>query len=116
MRTKPSVSSRRTSAQWEQIVEQSETTALSLRAFCTEIGVPLQSLYYWRSKLRGSAPRRPSGFMELKAVNVPATPPPAEGAIELRLTNGRIVRVTGGRVDAQALSMLIQVAEAGSSC
>ena len=46
MRTKPTASSRRTHAQWKQSVEQSETTALSLRAFCDEIGVHLQSLYY----------------------------------------------------------------------
>ena len=119
MRTKPSTSSRRTSAQWEKIVEQSETTALPRRAFCREIGVSVQSLYYWRSKLKVHAPRKPSGFTELNPVlgsAAPPPPPPVEGAMELRLTNGRIVRIMGGSVNVQALRTLIQLAEAGDPC
>ena len=36
--------------------------------------------------------------------------------MELRLTNGRIVRIMGGSVNVQALRTLIQLAEAGDPC
>lgn len=117
MQTKPSVHSRRASAQWEHIVEQPETTTLSLRAFCDELGLSLQSLYYWRSKFRGRARRKSHGFTQLQPAKLPAPPPKqAMGAMELHLTNGRVVRITGGGVDAQALRTLIEAAEVGGPC
>lgn len=117
MQTKPSVPSRRTSAQWEHIVEQSEATTLSLRAFCHEMGLSLQSLYYWRSKFQRRPRRKSRGFTQLQPAQLSAPlPKQVEGTMELRLTNGRVVRITGGGVDAQALRTLIEVAEAGGAC
>ncbi len=101
-----------------EIVEQSKSTTLSLRAFSAEAGVPLPGLYHWRSKLKSSVTAQLRGFSEMKPPFAPTPPttPRREGMIEVRLANGRVVRVTGGQVDAQVLQTVIEAAEAGGAC
>lgn len=106
-------------AEWARIVDESKKTTLSLRAFSAQMGVPLQQLYNWRSKLKATkpkpGPRR--GFKEIKP-KLAVTPhmSPEHGAIELHLRNGHMVRVTGGRVDARLLQTVIALADGGAAC
>ena len=39
-----------------------------------------------------------------------------EGAIEVHLRNGRMVRVTGSRVDTRLLQAVIDLADGGAAC
>lgn len=106
-------------AEWAQIVEQSNETQLSLRAFSSQIGVPLQQLYNWRSRLKTSTPtpRLSRGFKEVKPTfAVTPNSMREEGAIEVHLRNGRMVRVTGSRVDTRLLQAVIDLADGGAAC
>jgi hypothetical protein len=115
MEKRAPTSSRRTPAQWAEIVKASNATHLPLGLFCAEAGVPLSGLYVWRSKLNSSAKAQPRGFTAIKPRLAPASPDTAS-AIEICLANGRTVRVKGGQVDAQVLQTVIRVAEAGGLC
>ena len=91
---------------------------MSLRAFCARAGVPLHGLYYWRNKLKLSDNAQLGGFTEIRPAVAPVLPalPRPEGVIEVRLANGRTVRVSGGHVDAKVLQTVIEMADAGSAC
>jgi hypothetical protein len=84
--------------------------------FCEQAGVQLARLNHWRGKLRAEDSRKDGGFtpVRLRAVAAPA-PAPAMSAIELQLSNGRIVRVMGA-VDVQTLRTVLQAAEGGVAC
>jgi len=115
MKTSTTTRSRRSAAQWAALVEQFQSTSLSPRAFCEQASVPLGRLYFWRSKLRAAVVAKPSGFTPVR-LRAPVEPQaPAAGAIEVRLGNGRVVRVVGA-VDAQVLHTVIAAAEGSVSC
>ena len=109
--------SQRSATEWARLVEESKTTSLSLRVFSAQAGVSVQHLYHWRSKLKASTPRPQRGFQELKPrLDPTANTTKEHGAIELHLGNGRMVRVTGDRVDARLLQTMVEIAQAGVAC
>ena len=44
---------RRTSEQWESLIQEQEQSDLSQRAFCTEHNIAYPSFTKWRQKLKG---------------------------------------------------------------
>jgi transposase-like protein len=116
MKTRTSSRSRRSAAQWASLVKQYESSSLTVAEFCEQFEVSMARLIHWRDKLRGTDERKERGFTPVRLHAVAAPPPPtAPSAIELRLTNGRMLRVTG-TVDVQTLRAVMQAAEGGTAC
>jgi len=107
---------RRSASEWASLVEKSQASPLPLSDFCKESDVSLSQLCHWRSKLRAATASSGEGFTPIRLrepVQEPAEPP--TGSIEVRLQNGRVVRVVGA-VDTQVLRTVILMAEGGMSC
>jgi transposase-like protein len=117
MKTTSPTRSSRSAAQWAALVEESESSNLSIRAFCERSDVPIGQFYAWRSKLRTTAESKRGGFTPVRLQAAVEVEPQkgTTGSVEVVLQNGRIVRVLGS-VDACALRAVINVAEGGEVC
>jgi hypothetical protein len=86
---------------------------LSVAAYCRRTRVPQASFFAWRRKLRDAA-----RFAEVRLIAPPSGPDRAErgsasdGALEVRLPNGRGVLVRPG-FDRQTLLALVTTLEQG---
>lgn len=114
MKTTQPRRSRRSASEWALLVEEFKTSSLTLTAFCEQADVSLSQFYNWRRKLRADAARVDGGFTPVRLRAASATSQsPVGGRIEVRLKNGRIVRVVGA-VDAQVLREVMLMAEGGA--
>ena len=97
---------------WRRWIDQWRESGLSVRAFCARHGLATASFYNWRRVLRGRAAAEQQAFMPVQIVTdaVPAQ----TSALEVILTDGRVVRVAPG-FDAATLRQLLAVLE-GRPC
>jgi len=97
--------------QWRQWITEWRTSGLSVRAFCDRRGLATPSFYHWRRVLQ----RRAAEKVAFVPVQVVAEAVPALAtALEVVLTDGRMVRVAPG-FDAATLRQLLAVLE-GRPC
>jgi hypothetical protein len=88
------IARRRSPAEGEELVTQFEHSGLGPRAFCATRSLSVNTLSYWRRKLRGSGVGR-SSFVELTPVAVAASA--SNGwDVELELGAGVVLRVRRG--------------------
>ena len=89
---------RRSIIEWQSVLEQFETSGLSVTAFCAERGIGSASFYQWRKRLSVSeateAPNETSPFIDVSALAAQATSAP--WLVELELGNGFILRLNRG--------------------
>lgn len=86
---------------WREIVERQRASGLTVAAFCRDNRVATSSFFAWKRKLGG----RPAVFVEAAVVGMP---PATLAMIEVRLRNGRRVRV----FDAGLLAEVVRALEA----
>ena len=97
--------------QWRGWIGEWRASGLSVRAFCERRGLATHRFYYWRRVLE----RRPVEKAAFVPVQVVAEAVPALAtALEVVLTDGRMVRVAPG-FDAATLRQLLAVLE-GRPC
>ena len=98
---------------WRRTLDQHRDSGLSVRAWCRKQGLKEAAFYWWRRQLA----RRKAGNGESVFVPVQVSedgPRDADPQIEIVLTDGRCVRVTGS-VNRQMLTDVLEVlASAGS--
>ena len=78
---------------WREIVERQRAGGSTVAAFCRDNGVAISSFFAWKRKLRGRDGGPPAAFVEAAVVG---TPPAPRASIEVRLRNGRRVRLGRG--------------------
>jgi hypothetical protein len=97
--------------QWHRWIDQWRASGLSVRAFCARHGLTTASFYNWRRVLE----RRAAEQVLFAPVQVVADAFPTQtSALEVVLSDGRVVRVTPG-FDAATLRQLLAVLE-GQPC
>jgi transposase len=97
--------------QWRQWITECRASGLSVRAFCGRRGLATPSFYHWRRVLQ----RRAAEKVAFVPVQVVAEVVPALAtALEVVLTDGRMVRVAPG-FDPATLRKLLAVLE-GRPC
>lgn len=89
---------------WLKVIEQQESSGLSVAAFCRREAIAPASLYAWRRRLNDAGVGR--SFVEARLVE---RRPPA-GAIQIRLRRGRRLIVRGG-FDHSLLAEIVSVVE-----
>jgi hypothetical protein len=97
--------------QWRQWITEWRASGLSVRAFCDRRGLATPSFYHWRRVLEQRATEK-AAFVPVQVV-AEAVPALAT-ALEVVLTDGRMVRVAPG-FDAATLRQLLAVLE-GRPC
>ncbi len=97
--------------QWRHWIAEWRASGLSVRAFCDRRGLAIPSFYHWRRVLQRRAAEKTAFVpVQVMAEAVPALAP----ALEVVLTDGRMVRVAPG-FDAATLRQLLAVLE-GRPC
>jgi len=98
--------------QWRRWIDQWRASGLIVQAFCARHDLAPARFYHWRRMLERRAAEEPAAFVPVRVV---ADAVPAEtSALEVVLTDGRIVRVASG-FDAATLRQLLAVLE-GRPC
>ena len=97
--------------QWRQWITEWRASGLSVRTFCGRRGLATPSFYHWRRVLEQRAAEK-AAFVPVQVV-AEAVPALAT-ALEVVLTDGRMVRVAPG-FDAATLRQLLAVLE-GRPC
>ena len=98
------MTTRRTKAQWQQLVSLQQSSGLTQKAFCEQEGLSLATFGYWRRKLRQEARAEEVAAcvsVELAAsldrwleLASPGVGPERPWRIELDLGNGFCLRLT----------------------
>jgi len=101
----------RKARQWQRWIDQWRTSGLSVRTFCARHGLTTANFYNWRRVLKRRAAEH-AVFAPVQVV--PDTVLTHISALEVVLTDGRVVRVTPG-FDAATLRQLLAVLE-GQPC
>jgi len=104
----PRTSSRWSAAEAQALLADCRRRGLALAEYCRRRKIGYERLRRWRGKLEVSRPEP----LVLAPVRVVAAPSPVSaGRMELRLADGRRVRL-GADFDSEALSRLLRVLEA----
>jgi transposase-like protein len=106
---------RRSPEQRKQIVEDFRQSDLNQKAFCQQHNISPKSLNDWGRNIGSEQTKKradPSSFFS--PVRVVAEEMPA-AALEVILSNGRILRVRGP-LDAQLFQQVLRLAEQEPSC
>ena len=82
---------RRTKAQWTEILRRFESSGEDSRGFCRREGVPLSSFQRWRRRLGSVAP---ADFVELVPTSSPSVPS-SNWSLDVSLPNGVSLRFQG---------------------
>lgn len=94
----------------QRLLERCERSGLSLAEFARRRGISVQTLAWWRHRLRrahGGVPKSAVAFTEIVLGE-----PNSVGAIaEVVLRSGRILRVPLAGVEAEAVRVLVRVLE-----
>jgi transposase len=105
--------------EWARRVKRWEASGLGAAAFAAREGLAAKSLVWWRWRLRStpaaSTPEPAPRFVPVRLVDAPARRSSADGAIEIALPNGRVVRVAPG-FDPAALEQVLAIAARGEAC
>jgi hypothetical protein len=94
--------------QWRHRIDQWRTSGLSVRAFCARHGLATASFYNWRRVLQRRASVEQPAFVPVQVVT--AAVPTEASALEVVLSDGRVVRVAPG-FDVTTLRQLLAVLE-----
>lgn len=103
----------RSPAEWSELVGAWRASGLSGREFAEARDIGLASLYGWAARLESEDGIGSPGFTEVAVAETDRSSArcEAQGAhIELVARSGRVIRVVGS-VDAEALRVVLQVAE-----
>jgi transposase len=98
--------------QWQQWIQQWQSSGLSVRAFCARHRLAEPRFYAWRRQLR-QRQRPGTDFVPVRVLA--QTEPAAEDGLEVVLADGRRLRVRPG-FDAATLRRLVAVLEEGALC
>ena len=98
--------------QWRRWIDQWRASGLSVRDFCARHDLAPARFYHWRRVLERREAEEPTAFVPVQVV-ADAVPAQAS-ALEVVLTDGRMVRVAPG-FDAATLGQLLAVLE-GRPC
>ena len=82
---------RRTQAQWTEILRQFESSGLGSREFCRREGMAPSSFQRWRRELGSAAAAE---FVELVPTSSPSVPS-ASWSLDVSLPNGVSLRIQG---------------------
>lgn len=97
---------------WRRIVQGQSGSGMSVRAWCRKRGVKEVVFYWWRRELARRDAEPPVSFIP---VHVKEDHPADEGSrIEISLTGGRCIRISGC-VDRQMLADVLAVMASASS-
>jgi transposase-like protein len=91
------------------LVRRWRASGKSQSEYCRGVGIPPQRLHYWRQRLAEDDQDTPEPEQHFVAVRVREAV--VREAIEIVLTNGRVVRVRGA-VDGELLRQVLAVTEA----
>ncbi len=102
--------------EWRRLVRRWRASGKSQSEFCRGVGISPQRLHYWRQRLAEDDQDTPDPEQHFVAVRVREAVVVPEAmvvreAIEIVLTNGRVVRVRGA-VDGELLRQVLAVTEA----
>ena len=97
--------------QWRRWIGEWQTTGLSVRAFCERRGLTVASFYAWRRVLQRRAAEK-AAFVPVQVVADAVAD--RASAVEVVLTDGRMVRVAPG-FDTETLRQVLAVLE-GRPC
>ena len=86
---------------WSRLIAEQEAGGQKIGQFCREHGIAEASFYYWRKRLRRSAPVR---FAVLETA--PAEASRTTAALELEFRNGERLHI-GHQVDADTLRLVL---------
>jgi len=89
---------------WRNVIAEQESSKQKIGPFCREHGISEPCFYYWRSRLRKSAPVR---FAVIETVPPVVSRP--VWTLELVLRNGDRLRI-GDKVDAVTLRTVLEAA------
>jgi hypothetical protein len=85
---------RRSRQQWQQIIEQFESTDVSVSAFCRQHSLSYPSFLKWRTLLQDEVNQTAMGFVEIVPELNADTPTGSSGwAVELSLGNNIVLRI-----------------------
>src|SRR5262249_57010687 len=98
--------------QWRRWIGEWQASGLSVRGFCQRRGLTVASFYAWRRVLRQ---RDAEGAAFVRVQVVADAVPTQTSALEVVLTDGRMVRVAPG-FDVATLRRLLAVLEGGGAC
>jgi hypothetical protein len=100
---------RQKEAAWRRRLGQQATSGQSVRAWCRERQVTENSFYWWRKELaRRDAEPQAASFLPVHVTDNPARD--GNSQIEIMLTDGRRVRLTGP-VNREMLTAVLDVLE-----
>jgi transposase-like protein len=96
-------------AAWRRRLSRHAQSGQSVRAWCRKHGVTETAFYWWRKELaRRDAEKRNAAFVPVHVTEAPAWDD--EARIEIVLTDGRRVRVTGA-VNGPTLTAVLDALE-----
>ena len=97
-------------SKWSSLILEQSGSGQTIVAFCRERGLTTSQFYTWRKRLRGSAAEQ---FLEVQVAKPAARPILSKReAIEIRLAEGRSVRVEPG-FDPDHLRVVVTALEMG---
>jgi len=100
---------------WRRLIDESQRSGLSVRAFCARKGIGEGSFYFWRrslDKLKAHVTGSRPEFVRVKIHESPL--PTADSPIEIQVSDNRVIRVRPG-CDRQLLADVLAVLE-GKPC
>jgi hypothetical protein len=96
-------------AAWRRRLDRHDESGQSVRAWCRRHRVKEAAFHWWRRELaRRDAEARAGSFVPVHVADDPAGD--GDGQIEIELTDGRRVRVTGA-VNREMLTQVLDVLE-----
>ena len=94
---------------WRERIAEHTASGLSVREFCRRHDLKEVAFYWWRRELgRRDAEAQAGSFVPVHVTDDPA--PDGGGQIEIELTDGRRIRVTG-TVNREMLAQVLDVLE-----
>jgi len=104
---------RRTEQDWRRLIGQQVGSGLSIAAWCRQQGLVEPTFRWWRRELaRRDARKAKTLFVPVQVQ--PGVLSPEPGSIEILLTGGRRIRLSGP-VDRRVLAEVVAVLE-GAAC
>ena len=99
-------------AYWRELIDEHESSGLSVAEFCEWQEVSPASFYQWRKRLRDSLTVETPMFVPVSVVDESAASPVA-ATVEIALPNGWVVRVADG-VCGETITLVLAAAGEGS--